>query len=224
MDKKIPQQPRVSHPYEQSIFLNCPFDEAYRPLLFPLLFTTLHCGFFPRIASERFDSRESRLQKIAELIECCQYSIHDISRLKSDKAGEYFRLNMPFEIGLDVGCKLWHPDEKYRLKHSLILEPEPHSLHRALSDLGGMDVKCHENDRERIIYAVRNWLSENGVKRLPGPHDIWQNFNYCALDLVEYCTAIGFGGGGEQIHQLPIPEMLDYLKKWLITFKILKDG
>jgi hypothetical protein len=58
-------------------------------------------------------------------------------------------MNMPLEIGLDFGCKEFHPDPKYRQKKSLILEGERFSLHKALSDLSGADVKCHHNQAEK---------------------------------------------------------------------------
>lgn len=94
--------------FDKNIFVNCPFDKDFLPLLKPLLFTIMYCGFNPRIALERLDSGEVRLVKIKELIDSSRYSIHDLSRIKSKGSGEYFRLNMPFEIGLDLGCRLYH--------------------------------------------------------------------------------------------------------------------
>ena len=85
--------------FAKNVFINCPFDSGYIPLLRPLLFTVLFLGYNPRIASERFDSGEARITKICNLITCSRYSIHDISRIQSSKKGEYYRLNMPFELG-----------------------------------------------------------------------------------------------------------------------------
>jgi hypothetical protein len=53
---------------------------------------------------ERLDSGRPRIDKIISLIKESKYAIHDLSRLKAREAGEYYRLNMPFELGLDVGC------------------------------------------------------------------------------------------------------------------------
>ena len=36
--------------FDQNVFVNCPFDEEYLPLLRPLLFTIVYLGFRPRIA------------------------------------------------------------------------------------------------------------------------------------------------------------------------------
>ncbi|MFL6236225.1 MAG: hypothetical protein ACJ76N_24045 [Thermoanaerobaculia bacterium] len=42
----------VDAEFEKNVFINCPFDDGYRPLLRPLLFTILHLGFNPKIALE----------------------------------------------------------------------------------------------------------------------------------------------------------------------------
>ena len=54
-------------PVERNVFVNCPFDEAYYPLLRPLLFTIIYVDLLPRIATERLDSGEARISKIIEL-------------------------------------------------------------------------------------------------------------------------------------------------------------
>jgi hypothetical protein len=91
--------------FDRNVFINCPFDEAYAPLLRPILFCIIYLGFDPRIAVERLDGGEPRIEKLFELIEESRFAIHDLSRLKARKAGELFRLNMPLELGLDIGCK-----------------------------------------------------------------------------------------------------------------------
>jgi hypothetical protein len=96
--------------FDRSVFVNCPFDDAYLALLRPLLFTVIYLGYAPRIASERSDSGESRLDKICELIRSCRYSIHDLSRLKAARADEFYRMNMPFELGIDYGARQYGPE------------------------------------------------------------------------------------------------------------------
>jgi hypothetical protein len=81
--------------FASSVFVNCPFDAEYLPLLRPLLFCIVYLGFIPRIASERSDSGESRIDKISELIGECRYSIYDLSRLRAAEVGEFSRMNMP---------------------------------------------------------------------------------------------------------------------------------
>jgi hypothetical protein len=77
--------------FEKNVFINCPFDPAYKSLLRPLLFTILYFDFNPKIASESSDSGEQRINRICELIESSRYSIHDLSRLKSTKKNEFAR-------------------------------------------------------------------------------------------------------------------------------------
>jgi hypothetical protein len=94
-------------PFERSVFINCPFDEAYEPILQAILFCVVFLGFYPRIARERNDSAEVRVEKITSLIEASKYSIHDLSRAQAAKKGEFYRLNMPFEYGIDWACRRW---------------------------------------------------------------------------------------------------------------------
>lgn len=203
----------ISH-FDKNVFINCPFDEAYLDLLKPLLFTIRYCRLVPRIALERLDSSEIRLDKIVEIITASKYSIHDLSRIRSTEKGEYYRLNMPLEIGLDLGCKLFHPDELYRQKKSLILEAERYSIHKALSDLSGSDVKCHDNDPEKLIEVVRNWLTDAGHLRLPGPNHIWYEYNLFNAYLFDYFTGKGFKAA--QVDRLPLAEYLDALRTFIL--------
>lgn len=70
-----------------------------------MLFTLVSAGLIPRLASEKSDSFEQRIEKIVLLVKECKYSIHDLSRLKAVKAKAFFRMNMPFELGIDYGCR-----------------------------------------------------------------------------------------------------------------------
>ena len=170
--------------FQKNIFLNCPFDDEYMCLMRPLIFTIIHCGFNPRIALERLDSIEVRFEKIIELIDSSMYSIHDLSRIKSTKVNEYYRLNMPFEIGLDVGCKLYNKDEMYQNKKALILEGERFSCQKALSDLAHADVCCHDNEAENVVYEVRDWLKNTAKIDLAPSSYIWDNYNTFYSDLL----------------------------------------
>ena len=88
--------------FERNIFVNCPFDKDYEPILQAILFCVLFLGFKPRIALESNDSSQSRLAKISKLIYESKYSIHDLSRSQATAVGQYYRLNMPFELGMDI--------------------------------------------------------------------------------------------------------------------------
>ena len=135
--------------FDKNVFINCPFDSAYDTLLRPLLFTILYFDFNPKIATERSDSGEQRINKICELIESSKYSIHDLSRIKSSKKNEFSRHNMPFELGIDYGSRKFagkHFDEK----KFLVIAKERFDYMKALSDLSGVDIKTHNEDIEDL--------------------------------------------------------------------------
>jgi len=144
--------------YSKNIFINCPFDDKYFDLLQTLVFTILYYGFIPRISLENSDSGQSRLEKIVDLIEESQYSIHDLSRLQAKSIDEFYRLNMPFELGIDYGLRRFNI--KYRDKRSLILETERYDYMKAISDINGFDIKSHEDNPVKLIECLRAWFSE----------------------------------------------------------------
>ena len=115
-----------SSAFDKNVFINCPFDEEYKSLLRPLLFTIIFLGHNPRISSERSDSTENRIDKICELINESKYGIHDLSKIKSKESEEYFRLNMPFELGIDYGARRFGP-QSISSKQHLILEKDLHA-------------------------------------------------------------------------------------------------
>lgn len=200
--------------FNKNIFINCPFDDDYFPLLKPLLYTIKKIGFNPRISLERNDSGEIRLHKIKELIESSKYSIHDLSRARAKKKGEYFRQNMPFELGLDLGCRDYNDGKEYKSKKILILEEEKYSTQKALSDLSFADCKCHKGEAEELVYEVRNWFAENGQKEVPSASSIWDGYNVFYADLYEEKSKQGFKQ--KDINRLPIAEFMDYIDDKII--------
>ena len=91
--------------YEESIFINCPFDLEYRPIFQALVFAVHECGYFARCALEVEDSGQVRIQKIEQIIAECRFGVHDISRTKADPENQLPRFNMPLELGLFLGAK-----------------------------------------------------------------------------------------------------------------------
>jgi hypothetical protein len=197
--------------FSRNVFINCPFDPEHIPLLRPLLFTVLFLNYNPRIASERFDSGEARINKICELIKCSRYSIHDISRIRSKKRGEYYRLNMPFELGIDIGCRLG--EGILQSKTCLILEKEKYRYQRALSDLSNSDIKSHNNDPETLVLQVRNWFAGLGLENAPGATRIWERFNKFMTDFREAREADGFRDW--DLESMPVPEYINFIKQWI---------
>jgi len=143
--------------FDRSVFVNCPFDEEYSPLLQAIAFSITDLGFFPRLAPENADSSANRLDRIAELIRSSKYAVHDLSRSKSVAAGEYVRMNMPFELGIDHGSRLFGSG-KLSNKAILILEYYPYDYQKALSDISGWDICSHQGDHLKAVRHVSTWL------------------------------------------------------------------
>ncbi len=141
------------------VFINCPFDNDFFPLLKCLLFTLIYIDLKPQI-SETSDSGEARLHKIRDLMKDSRYSIHDLSRVKPLKPRGLPRFNMPFECGIDFGLKLCGRDD-FHEKKFLILEAERYRYQKFISDIAGNDIGAHRNDPEQMIKVVRDWFKRN---------------------------------------------------------------
>jgi len=198
--------------FETNVFVNCPYDDHFRPLLRPLLFTVLCAGLNPRMAAERLNSGETRFSKIVELVRESKYAIHDLSRIKAERAGEYFRLNMPFELGLDVGCSCFGSGEQLS-KRCLILEKEPYRYQIALSDLSNSDIAAHYDEPVRVVTAVRHWLVNDVGIDLPGPSALFDLFMQFMADNYEYLLEHGFHKN--DIPGLPVPELIKHMREWV---------
>lgn len=80
--------------YNDSVFINCPFDDDYKPILRAIVFAVYRCGFYPQTALDEDDGTDLRLLKIIRKMKNCRYGIHDLSRIELNKAN-FPRFNMP---------------------------------------------------------------------------------------------------------------------------------
>ncbi len=200
--------------FEKNVFINCPFDQQYLHLLRPLLFTIIYLGLKPRIALEAMDAGRTRLATIVEMIADSKFAIHDLSRIEAAKAGELSRFNMPFELGLDFGCRLFGRGLR-KSKKSLVLEVEPHRYKTALSDLAGSDIESHGNEPYRIVGVVREWLRNVRTTQAGGPAKIWSAFtDFMAWN---YDDLISKGFAPRDIEALSVPELIECMESWVAT-------
>src|ERR1700730_5382047 len=125
--------PKRAPDYERNIFINCPFDEPYKPLFRAIVFTIEDCGFLARCALEVEDSGEVRVNKIIKIIKGCAYGVHDISRTELNPDG-LPRFNMPYELGLFIGCTVFGGGP-HKHKKALILDCERYRYDQYLSDI-----------------------------------------------------------------------------------------
>ncbi len=174
-------------PYSRCVFINCPFDKEYEPLRNTLVFVIYDCGFVPRCALEINNSGEVRIEKIRRLIRECKYGIHDISRTEIDQASRLPRFNMPLELGVFLGAKLYG-DRKQRDKNCLILDSEQYRYQKFISDIAGHDIKSHGNRETTLVREVRSWLSDcSRDSRIPGGRVIEQRMARFRAELPRLC-------------------------------------
>lgn len=198
--------------FDRNVFVNCPFDEEFYPLLRPLLFTIIYLGLKPRIALEDADSGQLRIDKIVQLVSESRYAIHDLSRIEAIKAGELYRLNMPYELGLDAGCRHFGTEQQ-RSKKSLVLEKESFRYKVAFSDLSGYDIASHGNDPIQVVFEVRNWLKAVCKVSASGPTKIWSAFTDFMANNFDTLSLDGFSPS--QIEKLPIAELIEHMESWI---------
>ena len=207
-------RPAPHQDFNENVFINCPFDGKYDSLLQPILFTIIYFGFTPQIASRTGDSGEQRITKILSLILNSKYSIHDLSRIRSAKRGELYRLNMPFEFGIDYGCRC---TAKGRLKRKkfLVLGEKPHDYKKALSDLAGIDASSHMNNPKKVVGALRNWFIESvpSNKTADSATAIWSRFTDFKDDFYARRKSEGFSKA--DLKTMPISEYISFIRTWI---------
>ncbi len=199
--------------FDKSVFINCPFDEDYEGIFQAILFCLLYLGYRPRFSTERNNSVENRLEKICGLIQESKFSIHDLSRNQAKEEGEYSRLNMPFELGIDYAYRKY-VENKSEFKHILVLEEKEHQTKIALSDLAGCDIEAHKGEFEIAIRKVRNWFANQTDKKIPTAGTIYEHYTgdfsewHYLRQLEEGCTE-------KDIQHYPTKELLESMKVWI---------
>lgn len=198
--------------YDRSVFINCPFDPKYKPLLNAVIFCVAYLDFSPRLATERIDSGETRIGKILELIRNSRFGIHDLSRSKSAAAEELARHNMPLELGIDLGCRHLG-SEHHRRKLHLIMEEERYRHQAAISDLSNSDLAIHGGKPKKALAGVRNFLAPHTTGDAPGPTEIWDRFtDFQGQLFIELAEA---GHSKADIKALPVAEYIEHIQRWM---------
>lgn len=202
--------------FETDVFINCPFDDAYATMLEAMLFCITVAGLTPRLATERLEAGQNRLDKIYDLARGARFSVHDLSRCQAAAAGDYARMNMPFELGLDLGIR--RAADLPAEKRFLIFERKPYETKRVLSDLAGQDVEAHHDDYREVIRHLRNFLRvEAGCAKLPGPARIIADYETFQGWMLE--RKIFEGHSEREAMRLPTSERLEAMRDWITAGK-----
>ena len=101
--------------------------------------------------------------------------------------------------------------ESGREKKILILEKEKYRFQQALSDLSGCDIKNHDDEVDKIICSVRDWLVTEELGRGDSGSKVWDKFNdfqaYLYDEVVE-------NDGHESIDDVQVSEIIHHMTEW----------
>lgn len=200
------------------MFINCPFDEDFAPILQAIAFCLVYLGFVPRIAPENSDNSVARLDRIVEIVKGSKYGIHDLSRCRwtGKTTDEYARMNMPFELGIDHGCRKFG-SPPHDTKTILILEERRFDNQKALSDIAGWDIEAHGGEHEKAVTKVRSWIAAQTRQRLASPKKI--NGEYAAFQEWYWKRELADGASEDDIREYPTVELIRAMHEWMALGK-----
>jgi len=199
-------------PFERSVFINSPFDDDFAPILQAIAFCVADLNFFPRLAPENADNGTARLERIIELVRQSRFGIHDLSRCKATGAGEYYRLNMPFELGLDHAAARFG-EGALSSKSLLILEESRFDSQKSLSDISGWDVEAHGGDYIKAVRKVSRWLSQHagadsiGAARILAHYQDFQQWHWE--------RELARGASEDDIREYPTIDFVRAMTEWV---------
>jgi hypothetical protein len=172
-----------------NVFVNCPFDDAYKDLFDAAVFTILRSGFVASCALETDDAAVNRFEKISRIVRECRYGVHDISRTEVDGDPPLPRFNMPLELGLFLGARAYG-GRKHNAKACIIFDRDQHRFQRYVSDIAGQDIHAHGGAYDRLIRELAGWLRmQSRDNRVPGGAAIVAEFDAFRADLPRILAA-----------------------------------
>lgn len=199
-------------PFERSVFVNCPFDPEFAPILQAICFCVANLGFRPRLAPENADNAAARLDRIIELVRGSKFGIHDLSRCKSTAANEYARMNMPFELGIDHACRRYGGGQM-ETKMILVLERTRYDYQKALSDISGWDIQVHGEDHQKAVRRVRDWLVDRAGAEAIGAAKVLGE--YAAFQEWYWKRELATGADEDDIKEYPTNLILRAMHDWI---------
>lgn len=142
---------------DYEVFLNHPYDVAFRPYADAIAFAVVASPLIPVAASDLSRPDQPRLQTIVAAIGTCKYSIHDLSRSAGEGDANLARMNMPLEMGMALFHAL---HTQYRDHSCAFLVPTAHHYMRFASDLAGLDPIVYGEDEPTLVGEIFDWLRD----------------------------------------------------------------
>ena len=132
------------------------------------------------------------------------------------RKNELPRFNMPYELGLDIGCAEFGL-KKYTGKKILVLETERYHYQKVLSDISGQDIENHDNNPATLLRKVRNWFSTvDSATNYPSASKVWIAYNQFYDDIIKTLSDEGFTGS--EIESMPTSDFIKFAKDWVKNF------
>jgi hypothetical protein len=195
------------------VFINCPFDSSYEPIFTAIVFAVLDLGFVARCSLQEDDAAEFRLSKIERIIQECQYGINDLSAVELGATTGLPRFNMPFELGLFLGCRRFGPNNQSK-KRTLVMDSEEYRYRAFISDIAGQDIRAHRGDPEGAIREVRNWLQATSRRTgLTGGGELIKRYRRFKAYLPGVCVSLSL-----EPDKLTFLDLCRTIIDWLRTY------
>jgi len=132
----------------RSVFLNIPYDDQFEELYLAYIVGLTQLGL--QINATLAIPNQGRLERIVELIEKSDVSIHDLSRIELSSGIP--RFNMPLELGLAL-----YRSHTTKGRHRVfVFEKKAYRMLRSTSDISGIDAQIHKGRPKGVMVGLRN--------------------------------------------------------------------
>ena len=143
----------------QAVFLNVPYDPQFEDLYLAYIVGLTQLGL--RINATLAVPNQGRLDRIINLIEESDFSIHDLSRIETTSGIP--RFNMPLELGLAL-----YRSHITKGRHRIfVFEKEPYRVQQSTSDVSGIDAQIHNGKPKGVMAGLRNIFCQADETTVP---------------------------------------------------------
>ena len=213
--------------FQNNVFVNCPYDDNYRPLQRALIFGLMKLGYEPCLAAQISNSGQLRMEKIRRQIRECRHSIHDLSLVIAEKKNAIARMNMPYELGLDLGA-LWYGGPPLGSKILLVLENRRGSVKQALSDHAGFDLRTHSGRENDLLREVRAHFYSHLTSQPSGVSADFPTLDELLAEWPLFLTWLQKRPDGSlrsenELDSMEIAEFKDKVREWLEAEKSIAE-